>query len=89
MRRPRFNPDAMEYKQIPPMKKGKYPPYIIWDPTGPIFRAANIPPNKVVGNDGRGTILMQGLEYPSKRFMKWQTTITPAGFTRGPYPYTY
>lgn len=89
MRSVRVNPDATSYRVVRKIKKGTYPPYIIWDRSGPVFRTAMLPPNEVVGNDRRGTVIMQGLEYPSKRLMEWQTTNTPPGFSRAPYPYTY
>jgi len=77
-----------EYHKVPP-KTNAYPPYIIWNGAAPVFRVASIEPNKVVDRDPDGTIVLEGLQYPSKLRMMWRTRRAPPGFLRKPYATTY
>lgn len=77
-----------EYHKVP-AKSGKYPPYILWNGAAPVFRAASIQPNKVVDDNGQGTIVLEGLQYPSKLRSMWRTRRAPPGFLRRPLPKTY
>lgn len=60
------------------------PPYIIWRPSNAIYRVTSTTPSRVRGQIA-GQALLDALQYPTRAVSRWATTVTPPGFTRGPY----